>query len=302
MQGGLALSALALVVMTGAQAAGESEDAVEVETLAAIESTIGEVLDTAVQVSGADAVVVTGHGATVELSADPVDGVSLTTGTDEQLEVGLPFASEADTAAVIDGTVVYDNNNGSTTTPLVLADGSVQILTTIADASAPSSYAYEFPSDVALISTGDGGIDVVGTDGGVVQHVEAPWAYDANGSPVETRYIVAGNTLIQEVPHGQGVVYPVVADPKFTQTWWNKTLYFNKTESAVVAAGAGSAAWIANYFGLPGKVISGAFGGYASAFTVYTAAGKCGKLVWYVGYPAPVPQPYWGNEAGGYCK
>ena len=108
--------------------------------------------------------------------------------------------------------------------------------------------------------------------------------------------------MTQVVNHGLGVAYPVVVDPKFTPTWWNQTLYFNKTESAVVAAGGVTAAWIAHYFGLPGAVISGVLTTYGSAFGIYVAAGKCGKLVWYVGYLAPVPQPYWGSEAGGYCK
>ncbi len=142
----------------------------------------------------------------------------------------------------------------------------------------------------------------MGADGFVVSHVLAPWAVDAKGRSVPTRFSIDADTLTQVVDHGLGIVYPVVVDPKFTSTWWNKTLYFNKTESAVVAAGAATTAWIAGYFGLPGTVISGVLVGYASAFAIYTGAGECGKLVSYGGYPAAVPQPYWGSKAGGYCK
>ena len=181
----------------------------------------------------------------------------------------------------------------------------MQILTTISGSSAPTEYAYVIdPASVGgLVFTEDGGVDVVGPDGFVVSHVLAPWAVDANGDSVPTHFAIDGNTLTQVINHDSpGVAYPVVADPTFTHTWWNQTLYFNKTETAVVAAGAASAAWIAHYFGLAGSVISGVLSGYVSAFGIYAAAGKCGKLVMYVGYPTPVPQPYWGGEAGGYCK
>jgi hypothetical protein len=41
-----------------------------------------------------------------------------------------------------------------------------------------------------------------------------PWAWDADGRDVPTRYIVEGDTIVQEVDHAGGdYAYPIVADP-----------------------------------------------------------------------------------------
>jgi hypothetical protein len=301
---GVALSAMTFMMWTGVTASADDGISVADEAVSAIDAVASQPLENSIDVVSADSTITGGAGVSVELSSDAADGVSVDSPTAGEFEIGLPFAEAADRAEVVDGVVVYDNNNGSTTTPLVNDDGSVQILTTITDENAPTEYTYvvEAASAGGLVLSKDGGVDVVGADGFVVSHVLAPWAVDADGRSVPTRFVVDGSTLTQVVDHGLGVVYPVVANPKFTSTWWNKTLYFNMTESAVVASGGATAAWIAHYFGLPGSVISGVLAGYASAFGLYTATGKCGKLVFYVGYPAPVPQPYWVSEAGGYCK
>lgn len=44
--------------------------------------------------------------------------------------------------------------------------------------------------------------------------IAAPWARDATGRAVPTRYEIRGSTLVQVVEHrGGNVSYPVVADP-----------------------------------------------------------------------------------------
>lgn len=234
--GGIALGAALLMMTTAIQATAEPENGVEADAVAAIESTVGSVLDTAVPVADADAVIATADGATVDLAADPSQGLTLTSSENVDLEIGLPFADQAESAVVIEGTLVYDNNNGSTTTPLVQADGSLQILTTIADPSAPTRY--EYPLDVEgvtlLVFTPTGGVDVVGSDGGVLVEVAPAWAIDANGVSLETHYEVVGNTLVQVIEHGTGTAYPVVADPKYS-VGWGHYLHFNKAETRTLA-------------------------------------------------------------------
>jgi hypothetical protein len=237
----VALSAVALTVMTGVQAVAEPEDQVETEALAAIELTVGEVLDTAVAVTDADAVVSTGDGGTVELAADPTDGVSLTSVDDVALEIGLPFADAAKDAAVVDGVMVYDNNNGSTTTPLVHEDGSVQILTTIADASAPTEYEYDLSlgEGSSLSIAPDGGAVIQDSEGAVVGVVAMPWAYDATGSPVPTHYVVDGDALVQVIEHDSSTAYPVVGDPSISFGWAIYVKY-SKADVKTVTTGLGS--------------------------------------------------------------
>ena len=182
----------------------------------------------------------------------------------------------------------------------------MQILTTISGSSAPTEYAYVIdPASVGgLVFTEDGGVDVVGPDGFVVSHVLAPWAVDANGDSVPTHFAIDGNTLTQVINHDSpGVAYPVVADPKFTHTWWNQTLYFNRYETGFIAVGGSFGSGVLGQFpGVTASVVSGILLANAGLFGIYYYRGQCGKLVMYMGYPAPIPQQYGGSEAGGYCR
>lgn len=51
-----------------------------------------------------------------------------------------------------------------------------------------------------------------------IAHIAAPWAVDANGSPLPTRYSVEGSTVIQTVETTAATAFPVVADPSWV--WW----------------------------------------------------------------------------------
>ncbi|NLC98978.1 MAG: hypothetical protein GX678_07865 [Actinomycetales bacterium] len=46
-----------------------------------------------------------------------------------------------------------------------------------------------------------------------VAEIETPWAVDANGEPVETRFELDGNTLTQVIETNNNTAFPVVADP-----------------------------------------------------------------------------------------
>lgn len=59
---------------------------------------------------------------------------------------------------------------------------------------------------------------VASTSTEIVGMVEKPWAFDANGAPLETRYEVNGNQLTQTVVTDEKTAYPIVADP--TLIWW----------------------------------------------------------------------------------
>lgn len=90
-----------------------------------------------------------------------------------------------------------------------------QVLIGIDSAEAPTTYDFGLRGDVSPRPAPDGGVDLVGPDGAVVAQVEAPWAVDAAGRHVPTRYELRGSTIRQVVEHqARGVAYPVVADPK----------------------------------------------------------------------------------------
>lgn len=190
-------------------------------------------------------------GLSVTVPTDAVDGIQLTGGDASALTVGLPFARTASDAAEsqVAGVVVYDNNNGSSTVP-VIRDGGVQINTVIDNAGAPKRYDYPMglPWGQNLQMNADGSVIAAGVEGAVSAYVEAPWAKDANGNPVPTHYEINGSTLTQVIDFTANTAFPVVADPKVTFGWGNQGqgLYLNLTggemkavASAVVALGGG---------------------------------------------------------------
>ena len=156
------------------------------------------------------------EGVTVSVPADAADGISL----GDDVLIGLPFAERADAAAAspVPGVVAYDNNNGSTTVPLIRNDGAVQINTVIDNARAPRRYDYSIaiPDGASLVQSADGVVAIVTADGSPLRVFGDAWAKDANGDPVPTHYEVHGTTLTQVVDFPEDTVFPVVADPTTT--------------------------------------------------------------------------------------
>lgn len=99
------------------------------------------------------------------------------------------------------------------------------------DATAARTFGFDIevngaPAQLSIGSTGS--VVVMGSTGRVVNHIEAPWARDTNGTDVTTSYTVEGGRLVQSVSPSAASVYPIVADPQFG---WNgpfPVIRFNK--------------------------------------------------------------------------
>lgn len=113
-------------------------------------------------------------------------------------------------------------NDGTATVAQQKADGSVQIITTIQSASAPTEYSFDLtlPARATLQLNEDGSVAALSDTGLFVAGVHAPWAVDANGAAVPTYFTIEGNRLTQIVEHDAADAYPVVTDP-----WLGKNLY-----------------------------------------------------------------------------
>ena len=156
---------------------------------------------------------------TVSVQKNPKDGVSVSNkklgGT--SVHVGLPYADGASEASsVSQGIVSYDNKNGSSTIPVTKNDGSLQMVTKIDNRDAPTEYKYVMgvPQGAKLVHQEDGSVLILDNNGKIISAVSKPWAVDAQGTPVETAYVVQGNELIQVISHtSQNYTYPIVADP-----------------------------------------------------------------------------------------
>lgn len=152
--------------------------------------------------------------ATIQVPARAAEGISVANG-DQRIRVTLPRAEAAAPAeTVAHGIVSFDNKDGSTTVPVVLQDGSVQINTVIASADAPTRYKYglDLPQGASVTEV-DGIVLLHDQNGSFLGGLAPAWAKDADGRQVPTRYELQGSSVTQVVDHDASFTYPVVADP-----------------------------------------------------------------------------------------
>lgn len=129
--------------------------------------------------------------------------------------VSLDLPVTRSTAEKSDGRYVLPAHGDASVAVAPTPEGT-QILVGIESADAPTSYDFglDAPGLDAEIAP-DGGVDLVDGKGGLALQIQAPWAIDAQGRRVPTRYEVSGGAITQVVDHRAGDFdYPIVADPK----------------------------------------------------------------------------------------
>ncbi|MSO86620.1 MAG: hypothetical protein EXQ71_03745 [Acidimicrobiia bacterium] len=84
------------------------------------------------------------------------------------------------------------------------------------NAEAPSEYRFDLglPSGWTVAAATSGEVIVSNNNGGEVGRVALPWADDANGTAMDTRFEVVGTSIVQTI-NTDGATFPVVADPSF---------------------------------------------------------------------------------------
>jgi hypothetical protein len=173
--------------------------------------------------------------------------------------ITLPYATKAEAT---NGGVTYRSANSATVTRL--AGMGAQTLLVAANESAPTEYPFQVANGYVSNSSA-GGLMLLDRNGSPVMPIPAPWAEDASGNTVMTRFVVDANQtgFTQVVEHRNGVSYPVVADPWMEYQpilWWpgnqkvgdRFTVYFDRFETANIAgAGAGVATSLLSRAGVP---------------------------------------------------
>ena len=117
--------------------------------------------------------------------------------------------------AVSNEFAIYEEHNSAV---LAFEDGGYALLEVIENANSAGALQYhiDLGDGQSISSDGVGGYQVVNEDGENVVALGAPWAVDAAGTDVPTRYQLDENgNLTLEVDHlgGTNYVYPIVADP-----------------------------------------------------------------------------------------
>lgn len=185
-------------------------------------------------------------------------------GGDAPVAVRLPATKDVAGVTTKAGTMVYPDAAASTDVAAqATKDGGVRTLVILKDGRAAKQqrFGLELPEGTEIRGTGSGEYDLLQRLGDglekVLATIGAPWAKDANGKEVATRYRIEGHDLVQEIDADSHTAYPVVADPKLT---YGKGVYFN----------ARTAEWKA-YASI---AVSAAYGG-----ALYTCtAGKLAKV------------------------
>ncbi len=123
----------------------------------------------------------------------------------------------------------------SSVTAQSLSDG-FRALMHLDGPGAATEHDFTFGGQVASVKVIDGsGAVLLDRHSRVVGAVDAPWARDAAGANVRTRFVAHGRTLTQIVDH-QGAAYPVVADPKvYPVPFRGVYIKFSKKETKWVA-------------------------------------------------------------------
>ncbi len=155
--------------------------------------------------------------AKVKIEAGDSPTITLESELYEPLYVEGGLDGKAETTP--EGTTVYDTGQNYSAVPLPHEDGSIQLINVIADSAAPEKYEYDFSSTTPVnIKLQDGVAIILDANGDFVGGVTAPWAFDARGVAVPTRFEADGSTLVQVVEHSADeYTYPITADPYLGQ-------------------------------------------------------------------------------------
>ncbi|WP_271396314.1 hypothetical protein [Neomicrococcus lactis] len=205
-------------------------------------------------------------------------------------EVNLGNAKKAN-----DGTIVYKGKGKSADAAVqVLEDGSARIQTIIQAPNQPHEFTYSFDDGFTPMQAEDGSVFVgnFAADGdGSLAKVDTPWARDAKGKAVPTRYEIRGNSLVQVVTPSSDTTYPVVADPRWK---WYAAAYgakFNKAETNDIA-NAGSAMAVCGLMWAfpPLAAVCAAFGGSWVANATIARGNK--ECIFIAVVPAPISYRY----------
>lgn len=172
----------------------------------------------------------------LSIPADLSRGLTLTSSTGKQLSVNLPIP-QGKPHKMANGTVLYtEEHSGGAVIP---TKEGAQLLTVIRGAGAREEYVYTVNGGSFQLSA-DGGA-VVLNDSGKMQYIIAkPWAKDANGIDIPTKFRVEvnGALLVQDINH-VGAAYPVTADPRWIERqWWGTVIHFTNDETRQIARGS----------------------------------------------------------------
>jgi hypothetical protein len=217
----------------------------------------------------------------VAIPADAADAITFGTGI-SKVGLSLPVTESASATELVEGNAVITGEDTSFVVDALPNGFRIASVLNNRDADHSLTYDLDLPPGVGPRLNADGSVSLVldNSDDRLEASVAtfaAPWAVDAAGRSVETRFEVADGTLTQVVTPSSTSVYPIVADPSVSGCliWgWYPALCikYNRAEterawnSAVI--GIGGAAFAAELCsGIPNLAWKGACKAAVAAIT-----------------------------------
>ncbi|SFK49502.1 hypothetical protein [Cellulomonas sp. KH9] len=161
---------------------------------------------------------------------------------DATVTVALPVEVVAHVGELPTGDSVIVTEDDAAFAALEKEDGSVQVVYSISGSDSPTRFPFEIATDAdgQWHTMDNGSVLLLDGEGSIIVGAAAPWAVDAAGVSVPTRFELADGVLTQVVDHRtQDVSYPIVADPylgrdlfsSVTRDTYNGDLRINATKS-----------------------------------------------------------------------
>lgn len=140
-------------------------------------------------------------------------GITIAADGGQRVTIGLPAVGKG---REVGNTTLYDGRGQASLIAVQPTDSGVRALIRLAGPAAAERYRFAVAGTGRLQRRPDGTVAILDRGHRELGVIAAPWARDANGRAVATRYEIQGTTLVQVVDHRRrGVAYPVVADPSF---------------------------------------------------------------------------------------
>ena len=152
----------------------------------------------------------------------------------------------------------------------------------------PTEYRVDFDGAATLEMDSTGAVRVLDAHSQLLALVSPPWARDANGTEVPTRFVVEGTTLTQVVEHKTGAfAYPIAADPNVVVGFPRSYARFSKSEVQAFARSplSGKIKYLAlGCLAVPTSVAKAICGyyiydNYNSVATTFADAARLGRCV-----------------------
>lgn len=151
------------------------------------------------------------------LRTDEAGSVTLGSRSASRISIELPGVAGVEGVATTSGVTVYRSREDPASVVVNPTETGVQVATVLASPDSPSRFTYRIdgPAGSSVVADDGGGARVVDRDGETLAVIDAPWARDADGVSVPTRFELDGSSLTQVVDHRVGTyTYPITADPK----------------------------------------------------------------------------------------